>query len=237
MKILALTQTDSAMSMAMIDALLRRPVAVDCVVIDPLPVSVRHQALWEERTAGAIPLLSTHDLPQPVPEFVALDDHNAERTVAFIRDRGPDLIVNAGTPRILKAPILSTPRLGTLNVHPGWLPKYRGCSCVEWAILNDDPVANTVHLMTEGIDDGPILARESVAIDGRDSYVDLRVKVYRRSVDLMARVVQRIEETGALPDPIEAAEPSQYWKPIPDDLFFEVRKKVDEGRYQEAIQS
>ena len=58
-----------------------------------------------------------------------------------------DLLVNAGTPRILKSNLLKAPSIGVINCHPGILPDFRGCTCVEWAIYLDQPIGNTVHLI------------------------------------------------------------------------------------------
>jgi len=72
----------------------------------------------------------------------------------------PDVLMVHGFNWRLPRDVLDVPRLGTLNVHPSALPKYRGPSPVLWAIRNGDPYLGvTVHRMTERIDAGPILAQ------------------------------------------------------------------------------
>lgn len=72
----------------------------------------------------------------------------------------PDVLLVFGFNWRLPPDVLAVPRLGTLNVHPSALPKYRGPSPIPWAIRNGDPCMGiTVHRMTERIDAGPILAQ------------------------------------------------------------------------------
>lgn len=49
-----------------------------------------------------------------------------------------------------------------MNCHPGLLPKFRECTCVEWAVYLDEEVGNTVHFMNEKIDEGPIIVQEAL---------------------------------------------------------------------------
>jgi methionyl-tRNA formyltransferase len=71
----------------------------------------------------------------------------------------PDLIVVAAYGQILPKEILDIPKYGSLNVHPSLLPKYRGSSPIQYAILNGDKETGvTIILLDEKIDHGDILA-------------------------------------------------------------------------------
>jgi methionyl-tRNA formyltransferase len=71
----------------------------------------------------------------------------------------PDLIVVAAYSQILPKEILDIPKYGSLNVHPSLLPKYRGSSPIQYAILNGDKETGvTIILLDEKIDHGDILA-------------------------------------------------------------------------------
>jgi methionyl-tRNA formyltransferase len=79
---------------------------------------------------------------------------------ALLAAYSPDVLVVFGFNWYLPADVLAVPKLGTLNVHPSALPKYRGPSPVLWAIRNGDLYFGlTVHRMTNRIDAGPILAQ------------------------------------------------------------------------------
>src|SRR3990170_1816171 len=78
----------------------------------------------------------------------------------------PDLFVVASYGMIIPQEILELPEKGALNVHPSLLPKYRGASPIQAAILNGETETGvTIILMDEQMDHGPILAQEKIALD------------------------------------------------------------------------
>ncbi|MBX3301658.1 MAG: methionyl-tRNA formyltransferase [Nitrospira sp.] len=77
----------------------------------------------------------------------------------------PDLIAVAAYGRILHTPILHLPPMGCVNVHGSLLPKYRGAAPVQWAVINGETETGiTTMLMDEGMDTGPMLLQERMAI-------------------------------------------------------------------------
>jgi len=75
-----------------------------------------------------------------------------------IRNLKPDLIICAAYGKMIPKEILEIPCYGCLNVHPSLLPKYRGPSPIQAAILNGDKETGvTIMLMDEKMDHGPIL--------------------------------------------------------------------------------
>ena len=56
--------------------------------------------------------------------FFFIKNHNSLENIELINKRGIDLLINCGTPRILKATVLKAPKIGVLNCHPGILPDY-----------------------------------------------------------------------------------------------------------------
>ena len=81
-----------------------------------------------------------------------------------IADLEPQLFVVAAYGKILPKEILDIPKYGALNIHPSLLPRWRGPSPIQYAILNGDLEAGvTIIKMDEEMDHGPILAqRETV---------------------------------------------------------------------------
>jgi methionyl-tRNA formyltransferase len=131
-----------------------------------------------------------------------------------------DVLVNVGTPRILKTHLLDATRIGVLNVHPGLLPKYRGCSAVEWALYLGDDIGNTAHVMSDRIDAGPILESKVCIFDGTESYVAVRTRVYTEGIVLGISVLSRINRTGWLAVPREQQDEGKaiYRSPIPSPV-------------------
>ena len=83
----------------------------------------------------------------------------------FIAKLKPDLVVSAYFNQILKENILKIPRLGTLNIHPGILPAYKGVMSYFWVLKNNsDRAGVTLHWINEGIDTGATVARKSFAV-------------------------------------------------------------------------
>ena len=77
----------------------------------------------------------------------------------------PDLIVVAAFGQILRANVLNLPPLGCVNVHASLLPRWRGASPIQAAILNGDSITGiTIMKMDEGLDTGPILSQREFVI-------------------------------------------------------------------------
>jgi methionyl-tRNA formyltransferase len=86
----------------------------------------------------------------------------------------PDAIVVVAYGRIIPAWMLTLPRHGCINLHASLLPKYRGAAPIQWAIAMGETVTgNTTMLLEEGLDTGPILLRQALAIDPNKTAVDL----------------------------------------------------------------
>lgn len=87
-----------------------------------------------------------------------------------IRNLNPDLAVVAAYGQILPQEILEIPKFGCLNIHPSLLPKYRGATPVQSAILNGEKKTGvTIILMDPQIDHGPILAQKETEIGLNES--------------------------------------------------------------------
>ncbi len=86
-----------------------------------------------------------------------------------------DVFVVAAYGKIFPEKLISTPKYGTLNIHYSLLPKYRGATPVEAAILNgDDETGVSIQKMQFKLDTGPILASEKLPIPKDITAPDLR---------------------------------------------------------------
>ncbi len=85
---------------------------------------------------------------------------NTKACSKFVARQDPDLILSAYFNQILKQDLLDIPTLGALNVHPGWLPAYRGAMCYFWMLNKREHHGGvSVHWMDRQIDTGPLVAR------------------------------------------------------------------------------
>jgi len=86
----------------------------------------------------------------------------------------PDLIVVAAYGQILPKEILEIPKFKSINIHGSLLPKYRGASPIQAAILNRDAETGiTLIQMDEKMDHGPVISKEVVRLDGSETYPEL----------------------------------------------------------------
>jgi len=119
---------------------------------------------------------------------------NSEQACAELRACRPDLLVVCDYGEILKPATLAVASLGGINLHGSLLPKYRGAAPVQWAILNGDAeTGNTVIQMTPGLDAGPCLGVDRVAIDPEETAGQLEARLAQRGADLVLSVIEKLE--------------------------------------------
>ena len=204
-----------------VKALIEHGVSEPAIICDTKQMSAKDIEIWNRRTEGSLdiaPSFATSMPPgtaKPLAYYV-VPSHNDPACLSLLKSLEIDVLLNAGTPRKLSAAILEYPLHGVINIHPGVLPQYRGCSCVEHALLNGDTVGNTAHLMNEGYDTGPIIEVESYDITQGSSYSEIRTMVYRRGYDLAARILSKLQSQHPSPLSSHPQDEAQavYWKPI-----------------------
>jgi methionyl-tRNA formyltransferase len=86
-----------------------------------------------------------------------------EMAIRIIKNEGPwDLFIVAAYGNIIPKEVLDIPKYGALNVHPSLLPRLRGASPTQTAILKEDETGVTIMLIDEEVDHGPIIAQDKV---------------------------------------------------------------------------
>ncbi len=132
-----------------------------------------------------------------LPETVNCDQARARLAALSL-----DLLVVCDYGEILKSETLAVTRLGGINLHGSLLPKYRGAAPVQWAILNGEAeTGNTVIQMTPGLDAGPALGVERIAIDVDETAGELEARMAERGAALVLKVVDQLEQGTATPLP------------------------------------
>lgn len=98
-----------------------------------------------------------------------IKDINSQGSLLIIKKLQPDIIVSYFN-QILKKEVLSLPGVQCINVHPGYLPLFKGVASSFWARLNGEKFGGvTVHTMVEKLDSGRLLAREKVFFQSSES--------------------------------------------------------------------
>jgi methionyl-tRNA formyltransferase len=104
----------------------------------------------------------------------------------------PDLCITAAYGQYLPKRFLAAPRLGTLNIHPSILPRWRGASPVQRSLqAGDDPIGVTVLFTVAKMDAGPIVAQEEYSVGADEQATTVLPHLFHVGTDLLL---------GAMPD-------------------------------------
>lgn len=167
-----------------LEELLQRGVRVAGLLTKPDP-GEGQRALRELAARGQLPLFE--------PESPS--EHGL---AAQIRRLKPDLIAVAGYHRRIPEALLKLAPLGTLNTHLSLLPQYRGPCPWKWAILHGEQTSGvTIHAMTAGFDEGPILAQRSCPIAEDDTGESLFRKLSDLGAITLAETLRALEAGAA----------------------------------------
>ena len=130
-----------------------------------------------------------------------------------LRAARPDAAAVVAYGRILPREVLELPRLGCVNVHASLLPKYRGASPIQAALLAGDWVTGVVTMrIEEQLDAGPIYLERRVAIEPGENAGALSERLAREGAALLVETLRRLNAGDLKPRP-QAGEPS-FCRPI-----------------------
>ncbi len=135
----------------------------------------------------------------------ALDAQAAREALAAAR---VDAMVVVAYGLILPPWVLQTPRLGCVNIHASLLPRWRGAAPIQRAVEAGDATSGiTIIRMDEGLDTGPMLAREALDIHADDTARTLHDRLAPVGARLVADVLRGMQAHGhaitATPQPGE----------------------------------
>jgi phosphoribosylglycinamide formyltransferase 1 len=142
----------------------------------------------------AYALVRARDAGVPTATF-SLDCHESrdERDLVmatWLEEHGVELVVLAGYMHLLTEPFLRRFPERIVNVHPSLLPAFPGAHAIRDAMAaGADPTGVTVHYVDEGLDTGPVLAQEAVALEPRAT---LEERIHAVEHALLPRVVREL---------------------------------------------
>lgn len=180
-------------------------------------------------------------------EVVQPQSTSDPKFIDLLKSLTPDVFVVVAYGEILKESVLSIPKIACINVHASLLPKYRGASPIQQAILEGEKETGvTIMHMTKRMDAGNIIAKRSCLIGDEETADELEARLCRLGADLLVDVLANpkgIPEGSAQ----EESEASYVKKILPEDAlldFNEPAKNVHlricamspkPGAYLEAI--
>jgi methionyl-tRNA formyltransferase len=116
--------------------------------------------------------------------------------------------------QILSGPVLAAPGRGAFNLHASLLPRWRGAAPIQRAIMAGDPITGVqVMRMSEGLDEGPVLAAATVRIDALETAGSLHDRLAPIGAALLVEAMAAVERGEATETP-QPAEGVTYAKKI-----------------------
>ncbi len=112
-----------------------------------------------------------------------------------LKDIQPDLNVVVAYGQIIPSSIIYLPKFNSVNVHFSLLPKYRGASPVQWALLNgEDKTGITLFELNEKMDEGDILTQVEVDILPSENAADLESRLAQIGAELLVKTIDDIDK-------------------------------------------
>ncbi len=145
--------------------------------------------------------------PTPVKEY-AIENNlkiyqpekikNNEEFIEEIKKLNPEVICVVAYGKILPKELLEIPKLGCINVHPSLLPKYRGSSPIQTAIINGDKSTGvTTMYMNEQLDAGDIILQEEIKIEDNQTAGEIWDILSKQGAKLLLETLNKLENNTA----------------------------------------
>jgi methionyl-tRNA formyltransferase len=110
--------------------------------------------------------------------------------VARVAELRPEVACVVAYGKLLPAELLAVPSLGFVNAHFSLLPAYRGAAPVQWTLIKGEQVTGiSIMRLSEGMDEGPLLATQSVAVDPADTAATLGERLAHAAAPLLVRTL------------------------------------------------
>lgn len=178
---------------------------VAAVYCPPDPPSGKFDPVKQKAIALGIPVRQHKSLkaPEVREEFLSLN---------------ADLAILAFVTQIVPQQVFSVPRLGSICFHPSLLPKYRGASAINWALIKGETITGlTLFWVDPGIDTGPILLQKEIKVDPDDTTGSLYFnKIFPLGIEAIAEAVELIK-TGNPPRIVQDESKATYDPPCRDE--------------------
>ena len=153
-----------------------------------------------------------------------------DEALSLLKSYAPEVIVVAAYGQILPKAVLELPRYGCVNIHGSLLPKYRGASPIQSAVLNGDRVTGvTTMLMDVGLDTGDILLTKQTEIGENETSEELFDRLSQLGGDLIIETLTALENGTVTPqkqDESQATHTSKIDKSLCPVDFTEPAEKL-----------
>lgn len=151
--------------------------------------------------------------------YEVVDAFDGLQSQALLDGFAPDYVISGGA-GIIRQDMLDLPRIGFLNIHPGLLPEYRGVDPVLWALSEGGMLGATLHLMSAGIDEGPLLIRRILAEEPlRRTPLGWRLACMRHGAKLLTEFLR---DPASFPPYSQDERQARYFRAFPAERMGEL---------------
>ena len=173
------------------------------------------------------PPVKVYAIEQGIPVYQPTS-LKTEEFASLLSEIDPELIAVVAYGKILPKNVLDYPKYGCVNVHGSLLPKYRGASPMQSAIINGDKVTGiTTMFMAEGLDTGDMLLRPECAIAEDDNFEDIHGSRGLLGAELLCKTVDGLEAGNITPIPQDHSLATHTAKILKEDCEIDFSKDCD----------
>ena len=134
-------------------------------------------------------------MARQIPTHEPLRIRNDAEALAKIERIDPDINVVVAYGQIIPSSIIYLPKYKSINVHFSLLPKYRGASPVQWALLQGETKTGvTIFELNERMDEGDILSQEEIVIRPQETAGELESRLAQKGADLLIKTLEEIDK-------------------------------------------
>lgn len=173
-----------------------------------------------------------------------VDNFHSESSVSLMQNAEADLGIIYGT-NIIKESVFSIPKLGSINLHQGLAPYYRGGPPIFWELFNDEKeVGITVHFVASKVDSGDIILQKNVPLDYdfacetdfEEFIASFQAGLREESANLIAESVKLVMSGNEQRKPQDVSIGKRYRLPVKkekDEMRRRLRQRINRGENAE----
>ena len=158
-----------------------------------------------------------------------IDDFKNIENLKLLKNLELDFIIVFSFGLILPKEVLEIPKYGCINIHASLLPKWRGASPVQHALMNNDKVTGyTFIIMSKKLDEGKIVYKEKINIDMTDNYATLLGKIITLASKVLVSKIEDLSNNIIKPQEQNHSEASYCYKIKKNDTYLKFNTSAEE---------
>ena len=169
-------------------------------------------------------ILAKEVIKDKVP-LIMINDFKELETVDLLKKKSLDFIIVFSFGIILPKELLKIPKYGCINIHTSLLPKWRGASPVQHALLNNEKETGyTLIIMNEKMDEGNIIFKKIIIIEDHDNYASLIKKIVVSASNNLVKIIEQIVENKITIEKQDSKKASYCYRIRKEDTYLSFKE-------------